>query len=214
MNSDIYDLLYALPCDGKDYSYACLASDLSIEDIPKNRVQKLKDLMFQDDDFLSVEAAKVLTSWGNDDGFSFLESFVCDKKPITENWLPHRLRSYDDTYNRVLMAFISYWAKTANDYNEVLVRRKILRPVLSIISLSNYMQFEISDFFWLVKDLGFTEYIPALKNHLEVILKKPDFHHWKVADCAHLLMKFDPDFVSKALAVHGKTLADYPDGKK
>jgi hypothetical protein len=59
-------------------------------------------------------------------------------------------------------------------------------------------------------DKNFTEYIPVLKTHLEAILKNPQLHHWKIADCAHLLMKFDSAFVTQALAKHGKTLADYP----
>ena len=76
--------------------------------------------------------------------------------------------------------------------------------------MANKMPFEIVALFWLVEDAGFTEYLPALKEHLTAILKHPELHHWKIADCAHLLMKFDPEFVEQALAAHGKTLADFP----
>ena len=64
--------------------------------------------------------------------------------------------------------------------------------------------------FWLIKEEGFTEYLPLLKEHLAAIIKNPTLHHWKVADCAHFLMQYDPDFVTKTMAAHGKTLADFP----
>lgn len=72
------------------------------------------------------------------------------------------------------------------------------------------MPFAIDSFFYLVEKIGFTEYLPALKAHLQSIIKEPEKHHWKVADCSHLLMKFDPDFVTQTLATHGYTLADFP----
>jgi hypothetical protein len=211
------DLLRGLPIDGKDYSYASVAADLCWEDIPRERIPKIRELMQGEDEFLALEAAKVLASWGEDEGFDFLERFVCDREPLRENWFPHRYRGYDDTYKHILDALRSYWAtKATHDYEDRTAgegdkaRKKLLRPVLRIFGLSNHMQFGIDYFFNLIEDEGFTEYIPALKAHLEAILKNPKFHHWKVADCAHLLMKFDPEFVTQALAKHGKTLADYP----
>jgi hypothetical protein len=217
MDNATNDLLYSLPKDGKDYSYASVAADLDDADIPKERIPKLKELMRGTDDFLAVEAAKTLTCWGEDEAFDFLESFVCDREPIPDNWMPHRLHNYDDSYKHILAAFKTYWAtKSTRDYEGrttgegAKARKKLLRPVLRIIGLSSFMQFDISGFFWLIKDDGFTEYIPALKAHLEAILKNPDLHRWKIRDCIYLLMKFDPEFVKRALAKHGKTLADYP----
>jgi len=72
------------------------------------------------------------------------------------------------------------------------------------------MQFDINAVFYLVKDDRMTEYLPLLKEHLQAIVQHPEFHHWKVADCVHLLMQFDPEFVTETLAAHGYTLADFP----
>lgn len=191
--------------------------ELDYEDIPWDRVPKLKEFMYGDDAYASIRCANVLTCWCDEDAFNFLERYVCDKDLSNELVFPHRLRGYDDTCTQILDSFISYWARKsspdwsqnpANDSPEA--RKKILRPVLRIIGLSNKLPFEISGLFWLVERKGFTEYIPALKSHLEAILKNPEFHHWKVGDCAHLLMKFDPEFVTQALAKHGKKIADYP----
>lgn len=189
---------------------ACDLTDLESKDIPWERVPKLKELMQGIDDYVALQAAMLLSNWGVDEGFEYLESFVCDRPALTENWTPHRLRGYDDTYKQVLDALKRYWAKKADAGNGELARKKIQRPITQIIHLSNNMSFGIEYFFWLVEEEGFTEYLPALKEHLVAILKHPKLHHWKIADCAHLLMKSDPEFVTQALAMHGKTLADFP----
>jgi hypothetical protein len=71
MDKAISDLLYSLSSDGKDYSYACFLCDLDDADIPIERIPKLKELMQGQDDFLAVEAAKILSCWGNEDAFIF-----------------------------------------------------------------------------------------------------------------------------------------------
>lgn len=205
---EINNLLHKLPDSVEDKEQ--LIEELDSEEIPWARVPKLKELMLGKDDFLAVEAAKLLANWGVVEGFDFLESFVCEREPYKGNWMPHRLRNYDDSYKHILLALKRYWAHESDKGNGETARKRLLRPVLRIIGLSNLMQFGLDYFFALVERENFTEYIPALKVHLEAILKKPEFHHWKVGDCAHLLMKFDPDFVTQALAKYGKTLADYP----
>ena len=214
MDQQAYDLIFAMP---PDVDYASLPRDLGIEDIPWERVPGLTALMRGNDSYVALEAAMVLCSWGNEDGFEYLYDLVCNKPPLSSNWMPHRLRGYDDTYKQVLDSFISYWAKAATNDSEKRTsgegdkaRKKIFTPVARIFYLSTQMQFGIEYFFWLITDQGFTEYIPPLKAHLLAIIKNPKFHHWKVADCAHLLMKFDPEFVTKTLAAHGYTLADFP----
>lgn len=191
--------------------------ELDYEDVPWDRVPKLKEFMYGDDAYASIRCANVLTSWCDEEAFNFLEHYVCDKDLSNQIVFPHRARGYDDTCTQILHALVSYWARKASpswsknpEEEGALARKKLLRPALRIIGLSSHMQFDIAGFFWLIEKMGFTEYIPALKAHLEAILKNPEFHHWKVGDCAHLLMKFDPDFVTQALAKHGKTLADYP----
>lgn len=125
--------------------------------------------------------------------------------------MPHRLRNYDDTCTQILAAFVSYWATMADGGQGDAARSRLFRPLTRIIQLSNELPFEIAGFFWLVRDEGFIEYLPALKVHFAEILKDIDLHHWKIADCAKLLLKFDPVFVEQTLASSGKTLADFPD---
>jgi hypothetical protein len=207
---EINDLLHKLPDTIEDQDQ--FIDELDNEEIPWDRLPKLKELMRGDNEFLSIEAARLLANWGDDEGFSFLESFVCDRAPPTMNWMPHRLHGYDDNYKHILDAITMYEARKcdADPLNKLTYRKRISKSVKKIIELSNLMSFQISGLFPRVGRDGYIEYIPDLKTHFEAILKNPKLHHWKVGDCAHLLMKFDPEFVTQALAKHGKTLADYP----
>jgi hypothetical protein len=209
MNADLNETLYAVPPQAQ--SYADSVFELDTEDIPVERIPLIKEVMLTAvRNYDVIMAARVLTSWGIKDGFDFLEKFVCDQEPTAENLMPHRLRGYDDTCTQILNSMVDYWAGKADAGSEAIARTRLLRPMLRIIDLSSTMAFGIDGFFWLIDKKGYTEYIPALKKHLEAIIKDPKFHHWKVADCAHLLMKFEPDFVTRTLAAHGYTLANFP----
>lgn len=207
MDQQTNDLLYKVP---SHVDYTQFPYELDDEDIPRERIPVLKQLMQDSDVYVAREAARLLCSWGDDEGFEYLRHLVCDQSPITSHGMAHHLRGYDDTYKNILDSIIGYWATRADAGDGEKARNKVFWPIAKIINLSTLMQFEITRMFWLVKDNGFTEYLPRLKAHLLAIIKNPKFHHWKVADCIHLLMQFDPEFVTKTLAAHGYTLADFP----
>jgi hypothetical protein len=207
MNSTLNDLLYVVP-PGTE-KYAADLCDLRLEDIPWNRVPELSALLSGSDEFVAVEAATVLCSWGVDEGFEYLRSFVAKQPPLAENWHPHRLRLYDQTYERILHALVGYWALKSDRGESDHARKKVFEPVTRIIELSNAMPFEVSAIFWVVREKNFEEYLPVLKAHLRSIVPNPDLHHWKLNDCAALLMKFDPDFVRQQFALHGLDLDKY-----
>lgn len=205
----IYDLFYAIPASAK---YADDLDELDDADIPRDRIPKLVAQMKGEDQLLAFMAARVLCCWADERGFEYLREFVMREQLTEEGWYPHRLRNYDETCRIVLNAFIKYWAKKSDESEALgdVVRQSLLEPIGKIIKLSNSQGFEISHLFYLMEDYGFTEYLPALKEHLQAIIQNPAMHHWKIADCAHLLVKFDPAFVESTLAACGKTLADFP----
>ena len=209
MNKQLNDLLYSMP-SGVDYSEDL--HRLDDQDIPTDRIPKLLALLEADDEHPAFRASWVLCCWGNEVGFEYMRAFVTRDPATSGGWFDHRLRGYDDTYRFALDAFVGYWAKLATRDQALgqLARKRIFEPIQRLIELSNNLPFEIGYFFWLVEDEHFTEYLPSLKAHLQAIIKEPQKHHWKVADCAHLLMKFDPEFVTQTLAAHGYTLADFP----
>ncbi len=124
----------------------------------------------------------------------------------------HRFRGYDDTYRFALEDLLGYWVRWSDRSKAEgeTVRKEIFGATTRVIELSNSMPFTIEPALRMVQSFGMTEYLPSLKAHLQAIIRDPEKHHWKVADCAHLLMKFDPDFVTQTLATHGYTLSDFP----
>jgi len=48
-----------------------------------------------------------------------------------------------------------------------------------------------------------------LKEHLEIIIKKPEDNYWKIKDALDLFLKIDPEFVKVVLNNNSKTLADF-----
>jgi hypothetical protein len=209
MDKQLNDLLYGMPL-GIDYTEdICYLDD---QDIPTDRIPKLFTLLAGDDQEVAFRASWVLSRWGEVAGFEYMRTFVMRDPLMQGGWYEHRLRGYDDTYRFALEAFLGYWARRSdrNKDKAEAVRKEIFEPVIRVIELSNAMPFAIEPVFSMLQSFGMTEYLPSLKVHLQAIIKEPQKHHWKVADCAHLLMKFDPEFVAQTLAAHGYTLADFP----
>lgn len=71
------------------------------------------------------------------------------------------------------------------------------------------MPFEISGLFWIVRNEGFLEYIPLLRDHLIHLLKDPAMHRWKIYDVIELLMEVDGEFTQGVLKSINKELNDF-----
>lgn len=205
---DLDKLLYSMPENTKHY--APMLQKLDPEDIPWERVPQLKEVMNTHPRlFIQIEAALLLTHWGDDDGFDFLDRYIDQQKVSDEVIMPHRLRGYDNTNAQILDAYTSYYSIRADDGFVAEAKEKLLEPVKKIITLSNAMQFEIENIFWLVQTKDFLELIPTIKLHFATIIKNPLHHHWKVADTAHLLMRLDPNFVIQTIANNIEAFSSY-----
>jgi hypothetical protein len=209
MDKQLNDLLYGLP-PGIDYTEDL--TSLDDQDIPLDRIPQLMAILHGDDDEVAFRAAWVLSEWGNQAGFEYMCSFIDRDPTLQGGWYEHRLRGYDDTYRFVLEALLGYWARCSDRSKAAgeIIRKEIFAPTVRLIQLSNEMPFTIEAVFSMVESFGMTEFLPSLKSHLQAIIKDPQKHHWKVADCAHMLMNFDPEFVTQTLAAHGYTLGNFP----
>lgn len=88
--------------------------------------------------------------------------------------------------------------------------RKDIYPLISkIIAMSNTQPFQISGMFWLVKDHGMTEYLPALRNHLVSIIDPPEDYHWKIRDVVTLLGAVGAEFLHEFLRQKNIPLDQY-----
>ena len=203
MDKLIHDLLYSIP-DNADY--AVDSTELDSNDIPQSRVDALKVLLNSEDSEVSFIAAIILTSWGYREGLSRLETIVVGN---SETLIAHRLHSYDDSLLHALKAVKRYWSVQADLGNESGARNDVFPLVKVIIMRSSVEKFQISIIFpWLERQKYF-EYIPLLKEHLELIIDKKDYHGWKICDVISFLMKFTPEYIQELLAKKGKSLDYY-----
>lgn len=205
MDKETQDILYGIP-EGADVADA---SELDVEDIPQYRIQALIKFLENDtDNTIKFFAARLLASWGLKEGFNYLV-FVVNNKDSFKGVLRHRIYGYDDTLKFALLAFVSYFASRADQGLVEEARAEIFDPVSKIIMYSNDMPFEISGLFWIVRNEGFLEYIPLLREHLIHILKKPAVHRWKIYDVIELLMVVDGEFTQEFLKSINKGLNDF-----
>ncbi|RON39150.1 hypothetical protein BK666_28305 [Pseudomonas frederiksbergensis] len=206
MEERIYEVLHGVPVNA---DYAVDATDLDAEDIPQSRIDDVMDLLGNkqgsEDNFL---AAKLLASWGYQEGLFALNRYVDDLGSVA-GLIIHRIYGYDDTYRFILLALTGYFASVSDKGEATRAREDIYNPISKIILFSNAASFEISDFFWLVEKKGFLEYVPALREHLIEIIDQSEVRRWKINDVIRLLSKVDHGFVSSFLQLKGKVVGDF-----
>ncbi|MBH0063694.1 hypothetical protein [Psychrobacter sp. SZ93C1] len=200
----INSLLRDIPT-GVDYTE--LPEDIDPEDIPPERIKGIVDLLSHEDDYIVFQAARLLTSWGIEEGFHTLEKLLVENE--LQGMIQHRIYGYDETYKHVLYAFISYWANQSDMGKGEQARKAIFEPVSIIIKASNTQLFQIDKIFRLVLDDDFNEYIPLLKEHLQIIIKNPEDNYWRIHDVIELFLKVDPDFVAQVLKENRKELSNF-----
>jgi hypothetical protein len=206
MEERIYEILHGVPINA---DYAVDAADLDAEDIPQSRINDVMDLLVNaQDSEVHFLAARLLASWGYQEGLLALNGYIDDLGGVA-GFIVHRIYGYDDTYRFILLALTGYFASVSDKGAATKAREDIYNPISKIILLSNTLSFEISDFFWLVEKKGFLEYVPALREHLIAIIDQPEVHRWKINDVVGLLSRVDHGFVSAFLQRRGKVVGDF-----
>ena len=205
MNKNDIDMaLYSIP---KGVDYTDLSDELDLEDIPPERIEKVKKLLNNDDKYIVFQSARLLTSWGVKEGFEALKNLL--EGGQLNGLIDHRLHGYDDTYKHVLGAFINYWAQRSDENKGEEARKAIFEPVSIIIQASNTQFFQINHLFRLVSNNDFDEYIPLLKEHFRAILEAPENNYWRIHDVMEFFLKVQPEFVAQVLEDNSKELSDF-----
>lgn len=178
-------LLTELP-PGVDYTDD--VADLDRDDIPKDRIPLLQQLMVDDQapEDVQLRAALLLSSWGESQGARYLIRYVEHAGGASPGWFPHRLRNYDETYTHICWALARYWSSQEGVADQASAKADILPTLKKLVQLAGHESFELP-LEYLVLTAGFTELIPDVKAMFLNILKQPERHHWKVEDTAKLL---------------------------
>ncbi|WP_201513136.1 hypothetical protein [Psychrobacter alimentarius] len=200
----INSILYDIP---ENVDYTSSSDELDLEDISVERIDKVKSLLYKDDEYIIYQASRLLTSWGIEEGFDTLKKLLVENK--LQGMIQHRIYGYDETYTYILDAFVSYWTSRVELGKGDETRKAIFEPICTIIKTSNNQLFQISGLFWLVSDYGFVEYVPLLKEHLQIIIKNPEDNYWRIHDVIELFLNVDSDFVLQVLKENDQELSDF-----
>lgn len=204
--ADINHLLYDIPMK---VDYTDLMEELDIEDIPKDRIEGLINIL--NDKSLDVNivfrASFLLASWGINEGFDKLTELLFNKE--MEGLIPNNLSGHDDTYKHILGALVSYWAVNADKGNSEVAKQKIYLPIKFIIEKANSHPFQISNLFWLVEKENFNEFIPLLHNHLIILLDNYKERYWDIHDLAKFFLVINPSLIGALFKERNIKLSEY-----
>ncbi|HFC92815.1 MAG TPA: hypothetical protein ENJ51_08395 [Leucothrix mucor] len=196
MKKNIYDLLYTNKQGKKESSYEM--SLLEDQDIPWDRIEKLKGLLQPVSSIKNIliplESAKLLSSWGIEEGLNYLENLVDNRVDKLGLISPHRLFSYDQIYEEIQDAITNYYARHADRSTEEGINAaKRIKPILlKIIKLFEVLPFELTCLFDIEEFLDRNSYEIPLKKCFKILVMKKE--RKKAKDLEKLLLKWDPNF--------------------
>lgn len=102
MNNEIHEILYHYNEEGQE-GYDLNEVQL-LEKIDFDRVEKLKLLLHNDNQYIAYQAMLILLAWSVPEGFKLLDHFIIEKWDEKENFEPHRLYNEDNVYDVIANA--------------------------------------------------------------------------------------------------------------
>lgn len=102
MNNQINEILYHYNEEG--YEGYDLNEVQLLEKIDFERVEKLKSLLHNDNQYIAYQAMLILLAWSIPEGFQQLDKFISEKWDEKENFEHHRLYNEDNVYDVITNA--------------------------------------------------------------------------------------------------------------
>ncbi len=211
MGKEAYDLIYThFDSDGNKISDPDEYIYCEDEDIDKERVKKLKALIGSVNNHktlgVSIEAAKLLTSWGIEEGIHFIEKSLDERIEKYGNFNPDRLYGYDVTYEQFEGAVDNYYARLA-DRGEADKAFKRIKPIITkIIQLSAEIPHRLLNLCMQINCKRWEAYQAPLKTTFESILKKEEQSrndYWNIIDLKVLFLEWDPKYLNELESQYG-----------
>lgn len=200
--NEIDYLLYSIP---NNVDYTTIIEDIDLEDIPKDRVEKLINILNNEskyDFWVVFRAGGLLCHWGIYDGLIYMYRLLFNSELAI-----HKDFTVDE-YKYILSAIQSYMVSVIGKENECEFKDILYFSVNRIVEYAKEIPFSISGLYYLVME-RYSEYIPIIKEYFAHIATKPEHNYWSIYDCAKFLLKIDREFVEYVLKNNNMTLAKF-----
>lgn len=102
MNNQLHELLYYYNEEG--YEGHDLNEVQLLEKKDFDRVEKLKQLLHNENRYIAYQAMLILLAWSIPEGFELLDRFIAEKWDEKESFEPHRLHHQDHVYDVITHA--------------------------------------------------------------------------------------------------------------
>lgn len=102
MNNELHKLLYYYNEEG--YEGYDLSEVQLLEKKDVDRIEKLKLLLHDDNQYIVYQSMLILLAWSIPEGFEMLDRFIHEKWDQKENFEPHRLYNEDNVYDVITNA--------------------------------------------------------------------------------------------------------------
>lgn len=105
MNNQINEILYHYNEEGNEgYEGYDLNEVQLLEKIDFERVENLKLLLHNENQYIAYQAMLILLAWSIPEGFQQLDKFISEEWDEKESFEPHRLHSEDNVYDVITNA--------------------------------------------------------------------------------------------------------------
>jgi hypothetical protein len=217
MDEQTKRLLYTTK-DGRWYwetDYAADQLELDDEDIDFDRIPHIRELLvpgaINEELRVPLEAALVLSAWGDEVGLHYLEYIagLSDTERYGAGY-SHRLGNFDTTFEWITRAAMACDSINFDRKGDEIMRSRVFPIIANALKCCETGQFEFPAFQW-IKRNRYHEYDDSLRSYLCAMLRDGSgFHHHKPADAVKFFVEYDPVYLDAALSEVGKTRADYP----
>ena len=211
MGQEIYDLIYT-HYDVSGHKIDELEDVLYCDDddIDESRIEPLKSLLVPvssaKETLIPMKSAKLLAAWGVDSAVDYFEYCIENRIDHLGNLEPHRLHSYDTTYEEITDSLLHFWARYADRSKADEGLKKIKPLILDILLLAQELPYNMSYIIPTIhkEDWRFCE--NRLKECFVLFLDKEEKHrndYWNIIDLKILFKDWDPSFLNKIESQYG-----------
>ncbi len=206
MGKEVFDLIFThYDSDGKKIEDPEDVLYCDETEIDHSRIKPLTKLLLpastKEELIVSIEAAKLLASWGVEEAVDYFEYCIENRIDKLGNLYPDRLHSYNVIYEHITDALLHYQARCSDrsSLDGDLALEKVKPLILDILELSRILPYNMT---WILPTLKRKKW-KLFASELELCFtsslskeKKSHCDHQNIIELKLLFQNWDPIFLS------------------